>query len=187
LTDNVDGNSDVDNGIVTLTSPTLDTSDGGMVLSYWRWFSNVAGGAPNEDTFVVEVSDNGGASWIVLEVVGPAGQEAGGGWYFVEFDLDLVSGLTPSNTFRVRFIAEDLGSGSVVEAGVDGISLTKTECIDEEDCPGDVVGDDGVVNVEDVLALLAAFGGSDPAYDIDADGTVDVDDLLIVIAAWGEC
>ena len=186
-TDNVDGNSDVDNGTVTLTSPVLDASAGGMVLSYWRWFSNVAGGAPNEDVFTVEVSDDGGANWIVLEVVGPTGQEASGGWYFVEFELDQVAGLSPSNAFRVQFTAEDINAGSVVEAAVDGISLTRTECVDENDCPGDVVGDDGVVNVEDVLGILAVFGTDNPDFDIDGSGLVDVNDILIVIAAWGNC
>ncbi|MBG81134.1 MAG: hypothetical protein CMJ39_10580 [Phycisphaerae bacterium] len=187
LTDNVDGNSDVDDGQVILTSPILDTSDGGFTLAYWRWFSNVAGGAPNEDVFTVQASDDNGASWITLEVVGPTGQEAAGGWYRVEFQLDDVTGLDPSSTFRVRFIAEDINSGSVVEAGVDGVLLSKSECVDDEDCPGDVAGDDGVVNVEDVLALLAAFGGTDPDFDIDGNGTVDVNDILIVIASWGEC
>ena len=72
-------NSDVDNGSTTLTSPLLDAgADGEVYVSYWRWFSNIAGDSPNQDTFLVEVSGNGGASWTTLEVVGPVSQAGGG-------------------------------------------------------------------------------------------------------------
>ena len=53
------------------------------------------------------------------------------------------------------------------------------------DCAGDLDGD-GVVSVDDLLALLAAYqttGGG----DCDGDGDTDVDDLLILIGAWGPC
>ncbi|MCI0629246.1 MAG: hypothetical protein L0Y44_01155 [Phycisphaerales bacterium] len=59
-------------------------------------------------------------------------------------------------------------------------------------CPTDVSGD-GVVNVDDLLAVISAWGscppGSCPA-DIappGGDGVVNVDDLLAVISAWGAC
>jgi hypothetical protein len=53
-------------------------------------------------------------------------------------------------------------------------------------CPSDVDGS-GTVDVDDLLALIAGWGGNDPALDIDSSGTVDVDDLLILIGAWGPC
>jgi hypothetical protein len=53
-------------------------------------------------------------------------------------------------------------------------------------CPGDGSGD-GVVDVHDLLAMIAAFGTDDDAWDFDQDGLVGVNDLLVVIAAWGEC
>ncbi|MHC4784900.1 MAG: hypothetical protein ACYTE6_02940 [Planctomycetota bacterium] len=56
-------------------------------------------------------------------------------------------------------------------------------------CPGDFNGD-GAVAVNDFLDLLAAWGGSDPTYDIappGGDGTVDVLDFLALLAAWGPC
>ena len=51
--------------------------------------------------------------------------------------------------------------------------------------PADVNGD-GVVNVDDLLIVIAAWGPCDgcPA-DIDGDLVVGVNDLLAVIAAWG--
>jgi hypothetical protein len=50
--------------------------------------------------------------------------------------------------------------------------------------------DDGTVNVEDFLALLGAWGSSDPTYDIapdGGDGIVDIQDFLALLAAWGPC
>ncbi|MDG2095188.1 MAG: M14 family zinc carboxypeptidase [Phycisphaerales bacterium] len=186
-TDNVAGNSDVDNGNVILTSPVLDASEPGAILSYARWFSNSSGAGPGEDTFVTEVSDDGGVSWDLLEVVGPTGDQVNGGWYFVEFNLDDLVGFSPSSNFRVRFIVEDVLNGSVVEAAIDDIELSSSECLEDSPCPEDVAGNDGVVDVEDILALLSAFGTDDPDLDIDGSGFVDVGDILAVIAAWGEC
>lgn len=47
--------------------------------------------------------------------------------------------------------------------------------------PADLNGD-GVVDLNDVLVLLAAWGG--PGADIDGDGTTGLSDLLAVLAAW---
>jgi len=54
------------------------------------------------------------------------------------------------------------------------------------DCPEDCTGD-GVVDVLDLLAVLAAWGQSGVPADVNADGIVDVLDLLAVLAAWGPC
>ncbi|MDG2423773.1 MAG: M14 family zinc carboxypeptidase [Phycisphaerales bacterium] len=185
-TDNVDGNSDVDNGEVILTSPTMDATGDGNILSYSRWFSNSSGAAPGEDTMVVEASDNGGLNWVVLEIVGPTGTGTNGGWNGIEHDLDSVAGLEPSSNFRVRFIVEDVLSGSVVEAAVDGVNLSRSDCVEDNDCVADVVPN-GVVDVADVLAILAEFGNANADFDLDGSGFVDVADILIVIASWGDC
>jgi hypothetical protein len=58
-----------------------------------------------------------------------------------------------------------------------------------DECPAGCLADldgDGLVGVDDLLALLAAYqtnGGG----DCDGDGDTDVDDLLILIGAWGPC
>jgi len=54
-------------------------------------------------------------------------------------------------------------------------------------CPADVTGD-GLVDVLDLLEVLAQWGGSGGgSADITGDGIVDVLDLLEVLAAWGSC
>jgi len=54
-------------------------------------------------------------------------------------------------------------------------------------CPADIT-DDGLVNVEDLLAVISAWGvcsGCDA--DLNGDGFVNVADLLAVINGWGVC
>ena len=171
LTDNVAGNSDVDGGHTTLISPVLDASDDNAILQYTRWFSNNNGAAPNADVLIVRVSDDAGATWTTLEEIGPSGPEAGGGWFTVQIDVASITGIEPNNQLRLSFDASDLADGSVVEAGVDGIIITSIDC---EDCTGDLDGN-GVVDVEDILLVIAGFG---------SDYTVD--DILIVLGAFGD-
>ena len=130
LTDNVAGNSDVDGGSTILTSPSMDASVGSgqdAVLAYYRWYNNAAGASPQADIFEVEISNDNGANWVPLETVGPAGSEVSGGWVKKQF---LISDfVVPTSNMQVRFIASDIGDGSVVEAAVDGIEIQLIECV----------------------------------------------------------
>ncbi len=184
LTENDAGdcNSDVDDGSVTLTSPTMDASAEGTVITYWRWYSNVEGNEPFQDIFVVEVSDNNGSSWVNLETVGPAGPEVSGGWFEKQFAVsDFVD---ETDQFRIRFVASDTDPQSIVEAAIDGVRLSTIVC----GALGDLDGD-GVVGVKDLLILLGEWGpcadcDNCPA-DLDDDCTVGVKDLLILLGNWG--
>jgi hypothetical protein len=99
LTFNGPGDTDVDGGSTTLTSPTLNlTGLEDPVLAYARWYSNSAGATPMTDIFVVEVSNNDGSSWVNLETVGPTGSEVTGGWFVKEFRVTDV--LLPTAMFR---------------------------------------------------------------------------------------
>ena len=45
---------------------------------------------------------------------------------------------------------------------------------------------DGVVNIQDLLAVIGAWGSCSACIeDINTDGTVDVSDILLLIADWG--
>jgi len=65
------------------------------------------------------------------------------------------------------------------------------EC-EQPTCPADIAGNDGQVDVNDLLAVITTWGPC-PApptacdADIDNSGTVDVNDLLAVITTWGTC
>ena len=185
-------NTDVDGGSTTLVSPSFDITGGDPVLSYWRWYSNTYGNAPEADVFVVEFSLNDGATWVNLETVGPnqasPNPEVDGGWFKKTFNLQYVPGWSPTDSFRVRFVAADAGSGSVIEAAIDGFELYYIDC--EQVCVADITGNN-TVDVDDLLSVINSWGACAgcPADVVPpgGNGTVDTDDLLAVINGWGSC
>jgi hypothetical protein len=186
LTDNSpnggDCNSDVDGGVTVLTSPAIDASAGNAVISYARWYDNSFGASPNADVFVVEVSDDNGASWINLETVGPAGPEANGGWFQKQFALGSIPGFEQNDQFRIRFSASDTGDGSVVEAGVDAIELLSFPCAPV--CAADLTGE-GDLNFFDISTYITLFNAGDPAADFAAPfGTLNFFDISAYIAEF---
>jgi len=172
------GAADVDGGFTTLTSPTMDATGGEAYISYNRWYSNAQGGAPNADTFRVQISNNNGASWVALETVGPTGTEVNGGWFFKEFRVaDFVA---PTNQMKVRFIADDAATGSLIEAGVDEVAMRIVQCAQQ--IPGDLNGD-GSVDASDLALMLNNWNGIGVG-DINNDGGVDGIDLGILLNNW---
>jgi hypothetical protein len=172
----VAGLADVDGGIVTLTSPTLNGLGGSPILRYSRWFSNRVGTSVGNDTFRVLVSNDDGATWVAVETVGPSGPECAGGWFAKEFDLASI--ITPTAQMKVRFVAEDVGTASITEAAVDEIRLVVLACGGSADINGD-----GAVNAADLAALLSGWGAAG-STDLNGDGTTDAADLAALLSAW---
>lgn len=179
----VDG--DVDGGITTLVSPTIDmTGPGSHTVSYWRWYSNSEGANPNADVFAISISNNNGASWSPIETVGPAGPGTSGGWNQVSFDPASVLPLTA--TMKLRFLVSDTSGDSNVEAAIDDVLVERLTCTDPSDCIADYNADGGV-DVLDFLDFIEDFGSCDGQpgpcgafgnADVNNDGGVDVLDLL---------
>lgn len=191
LTDNSAANScnsDVDGGATTLTSQSFDLSTlSSPVVRYARWYSNHTGGAPQADTFNVEVSDNGGGSWSTLEIVGPStaspNPEVTGGWFLKEFRLaDLASFNETTTQFRIRFVASDAGTGSVVEAAIDAFSIDDFGCtVPCGAATGDINGDT-FIDGQDVSSFTTALLGSpSPAQicagDFNTSSALDIGDV----------
>ena len=176
------GENDVDGGATTLLTPVMDlTGSVDPQIQYWRWFSNDEGSAANSDTFAIDITDDG-VNWTNVETVGPTGIEASGGWFYHEARvLDFVA-LT--SQVQLRFVAADLGTGSIVECAVDDFLLADIGCFGD-DCLGDVDGD-GVVDLTDLAVLLSNFdqSGAGVPGDLDGSGTVDLTDLALLLSAF---
>ena len=184
LTENGNGNFDIDGGCTTITSPLIDTSAAGTSVSYSRWFDNTGAGSgadPNNDLMTVEVTD-GVSGWTTLEVIGPVAQSSGG-WYDVSF---LVSDFVENtSSFQIRFTACDLNAGSVVEAAIDNLLIEAIECNDEPELPGDFNGD-CVVDGADFGDLLSQWGNANSPADLNGNGTVDGADVGLFLALFGD-
>ena len=179
--------SDVDGGATTLVSPSINLAGGNAIISVARWFytSN-----PSGDALTTSVSNNDGASWVVVNTYTGQPQPAAGStmttpnaWSMSSFVLgDYV---TPTNQVRVRFVANDAAPAGIVEAGVDDFKVQKLLCA--APCPADITHD-GSVNVADMLAVINSWGPcAGCPTDLNSDGVVNVGDLLTVINSWGAC
>jgi hypothetical protein len=110
--------NDVDAGSATLISPVYDVAGARQVtVKYDRYYTNDKGAAPGEDAWVVEVSNDAGGTWTTVESTNASDLA----WRSHSVDVDDLFG-APQQV-RLRFIASDLGSESLVEAGVDEIRV----------------------------------------------------------------
>lgn len=174
------GVNDIDNGATTLTSPTLDATNGSgdAVLSYWRWYSNTAGAAPGFDTLLVQISDDNGGSWSTLEIV----DETAGDW--VEARFTVSDFVTPTDQVRVRFVASDFDSGSIVEAGVDDLRIEFTGC--DNPTSADLAEPFGTLNFFDIAAYIALYNAADPSADLDQNGLLNFFDVSAFIDLYNQ-
>lgn len=183
------GANDVDGGKTTLLSPVFDLSaTDNAAVSFDLWYSNSAGGAPNADTFRVDVTSDG-STWVNALTVGPGGAATDGGWIPYAFQVESVVAL--SSTVQLRFVAEDAGTGSLVEAAIDEFRIRESQdCLVPPGCAGDLDGD-GDTDVFDFTIFAQAFGSmtGDPSYlaaaDFDGSGLVDVLDFATFATDFG--
>jgi hypothetical protein len=110
---------DVDNGHTTLTTSLFDGTSAGpdAMIEYYRWYTNNLGPAAGQDVWRVDLSADGGFTWTPVENT-TAGTNA---WRRVVFFIRQFA--TPTSTMQVRFIAEDVGFESLIEAAVDDFRL----------------------------------------------------------------
>ena len=191
-------NSDVDDGEVTLTTPVLDLVAGSTV-SYAYWFNDIPGGpVQGGDSFRVQVSTNGGASFSTIRTF----TTASGAW---RCDT-LVEGVdytgAAAGQGQLRFIVNDIGTQNVIEGGVDAIVISTSSCTDPTGGPcspaaittaGTSNGvPDGAVTLSDISFYLSLWSASDAAADLTTDGTsngvpdgaVTLSDFSFYLSLW---
>lgn len=169
------GDNDVDGGTTTLLSPVFSAAGlNDPVVSYWRWYSNSAGAGPGEDTFVIDISNNGGTNWTNLETVGPTGLDVVGGW--IQHTARIADFVTPTANMRLRFRASDLGTGSIVEAAIDDFQVNDLECMPAVSIasitPGNGPFDGG--NVITITGEGFVPGNTSVTFGLNASGAVNV-------------
>jgi hypothetical protein len=125
LTQNALGNTDVDGGSVTLISPALDLQGGSALVRYYYYLNlTVADGV---DRLLVEGSSNGLAGpWSVLATH----TTSSAAWRTQEITAAqfAAAGIAFTADVRLRFTANDSGTASIVEAGVDGVRAIRSGC-----------------------------------------------------------
>ncbi len=120
------GTNDVDGGKTTVFTPTYNLeSVADPVIAYYRWYVNnpPSGANPNADWWQVEITGDGGNTWIRIEDTKTSDRT----WRRNAFR---VKDYTTSSTVQMRFIASDslrpgqnLDGGSLVEAAVDDMTI----------------------------------------------------------------
>jgi len=110
--------NDIDDGKTTVYSPVLDLSSySNAWVSYYRWYTNNSGGTSGTDTWSVDASSDGGATWVTLETTRITDRR----WVFVEHDLERYIQL--SSQVRFRFVASDEEPDGIVEAALDDFAV----------------------------------------------------------------
>lgn len=119
------GTNDVDAGITTLESPTYNLSSyTNPILTYYRWYSNNSGANPGNDYWEAQISNDGGATWTMVERTNVSDKS----WRRMAFR---VTDYVPlSSAVLMRFMASDslitgayLNGGSLVEGALDDYYL----------------------------------------------------------------
>jgi len=153
LTQNITGNTDIDDGAVRLTSPVFDMSRGGGAIAYdyYLYLTNTDGGI---DKLLVEINnDNGAGSWTEI-----TRHNTHGGLDWRHHEISALSienaGVPLTSTMKIRFTANDDDPQSIVEAGIDAFMITSLECdsADSGILEGIVTDTDGVVSGVTVTA-----------------------------------
>ena len=184
------GQTDVDGGKTTLLSPVFNLSDYDEALfSYWKWYSNNQGNNPGTDYWMVDVSNDGGNTWITIE----NSTESNNYWLFKQFLITEFIDLTDQVQFR--FIAEDIfhegdagSGGSLVEAGLDDFLIEVFEENNSSCTLGDL-NEDLAINVVDIVTMVSLIITLDNEQlndylcsgDLNGDLLINVQDIIILV------
>lgn len=111
------GTADVDGGRTSIISPVFDLRNyGDPVISYMRWYTNDMGTSPTLDNWEVYIT-NDGINWRLVE----RNRRSDRSWR--RNVIRVSEFVAPSATTQLRFVAQDISPGSIVEAAIDDIRI----------------------------------------------------------------
>ena len=128
----------------------------------------------------IEISNDDGDNWDLIEQVGPDDSRSSGGWFLST--VRVADYVVPTEQVRIRFRVLDTLADSVLEAAVDRFAVETVFC-DIEVVIGDLNGD-LMVNGADLAALLSIWGEVDSEFDLDGDGIIAGGDLSVLLSKW---
>jgi aminopeptidase S len=114
------GSNDVDGGQTSIQSPAIALPAGGTITLRFRSFFAHLNNATSADYFRVRIVGNNGQPQTVYTLSGRAANVAAA-WATRTVNISAFAG----QTVRVRVEAADAGSGSLVEAGIDNVTITR--------------------------------------------------------------
>jgi glucose/arabinose dehydrogenase len=112
------GANDLDGGVTTIQSPAITLPTGSLTLSFAFYFAHL-NNSSSADFFRVSIVTSGGATTVFQEL-GTAATDAAT-WVTRTVDISAFAG----QTINIRIQAADASTGSLVEAGVDNVAITR--------------------------------------------------------------
>jgi len=108
---------DVDHGKTTLKTALFDVAGApNATIHYWRWYTDL-GPVHNNDPFEVDISNDGGTSWINVETL----DHMANSWNEAVFKIGDI--IAPTNQMMMRFVARDEPDDSYCEACIDDFTV----------------------------------------------------------------
>jgi len=147
---------DVDGGKVSLLSPIVDASSGDTVEISFSYYLSYGTATPTDDPLEVFVSNDGGASWVLMASynVATSSSTTTTTWSTLK-TLNVRDFVSATSQMRFKWVASDNGTDNVMEAGVDSVTVSTVTCL--APIPGDLNGD-RTVNSADLGIQLGNFG-----------------------------
>ena len=174
------GDNDIDGGKTTLISPAIDlTGYLDPILTYWRWYTNNTGDNPGSDFWQVQISGDS-LNWIDVENTTESAAE----WTYHQFLVGQY--LSQPNQLWLKYIADDNGGGSLVEAAVDDITIINGISLDYT--LGDINFDNSIDVFDITLLVDIILHRFEPTAlqryvaDIRQDGNINVLDVLTLVS-----
>ena len=164
--------ADLDRADTVLESPVVDlTGVENATLNALVWVD-----AEEGERMYVELSSDGGVSWTRVDWIGTTD-----GWEMRRYPI--AEAVSVGDGFRARFVLEDSGAMSMVEGGVDGVSISSDVCPGVGgSCPADM-DLDGALGNDDLMLFMQSLSDGHDRADMNDDGIhnfVDVNQFIVL-------